>query len=91
MLGILHHLLVADQIPLVSIVHQLAEISTRWAILEWIPKQDSQFTELCRGRDKLYEHLTEEHFLAVVSTQFAVRNQARLPNGRTLWLVEATA
>jgi SAM-dependent methyltransferase len=90
MLGVLHHLLVADQIPMESIVGQLAQISTRWAILEWIPVEDSQFAELCRGREGLYRHLTEEYFVETISTRFAVRNRGCLPNGRTLWLVEKT-
>jgi SAM-dependent methyltransferase len=89
MLGILHHLLLADQIPLASIVGQLAAITRRWAILEWIPQEDPQFADLCRGRESLYGHLTENNFLDAVSADFVIRDQERLPNGRSLWLVEA--
>jgi SAM-dependent methyltransferase len=88
LLGVLHHLLLADQIPLASIVDQLALISRRWAILEWIPKEDDQFAGLCRGRDSLYAHLTENYFTEAVASRFAIRDQVRLPNGRSLWLVE---
>jgi hypothetical protein len=91
MLGILHHLLVADQIPLASVIDQLAEISTHWAVLEWIPKEDSQFAGLCRGRENLYAHLTEDYFVQILSGKFATRIREHLPNGRTLWLVEAIA
>jgi SAM-dependent methyltransferase len=91
MLGILHHLLMADQIPLVAILEQLREITTRWAILEWIPKGDSQFDELCRGRQVLYSHLSEEYFIQTLSRRFAVRDRNLLPNGRSLWLAESTA
>lgn len=89
MLGILHHLLVADQIPLPAILHQLRELSARWAIVEWIPKEDRQFDELCRGRQQLYRHLTEEHFVEELSSRFVIRERYQLPNGRSLWLVEA--
>jgi hypothetical protein len=89
MLGVLHHLLVTDQIPLPAIFEQVWEISKRWAILEWIPKEDSQFDELCRGRQELYSHLSEEYFLLALSKKFAVRDRNQLPNGRTLWLAEA--
>jgi 2-polyprenyl-3-methyl-5-hydroxy-6-metoxy-1,4-benzoquinol methylase len=91
MLGILHHLLIADQIPLPAIVDQLARISTRWAILEWIPQNDSQFLSLSRGRDSLYAHLSEEYFLQVLRGRFSIRERLRLPNGRTLWLAEKSA
>ena len=91
MLGVLHHLLVADQIPLAAILKQLSEITNRWAIMEWIPLQDSQFNELCRGRQELYSHLSEEYFVQELSKRFAVRDRDKLSNGRALWLVEAIA
>jgi hypothetical protein len=88
MLGILHHLLVADQIPLSAIIEQLWELTTRWAIVEWIPNDDSQFTELCRGRQELYSHLNEGCFVQTLSKRFEVNSRDQLPNGRSLWLVE---
>lgn len=88
MLGVLHHLLLADQIPLAAIIDQLAEISTRWAVVEWVPQGDSQFDGLCRGRQELYSHLSEDYFVQAISKRFAVQNREQLPNGRTLWLVE---
>jgi SAM-dependent methyltransferase len=88
MLGILHHLLVADQIPLAAIIEQLREITTRWAILEWIPKEDSQFDGLCRGRQELFNRLNEEFFVRIFSKRFTVRERCQLLNGRSLWLVE---
>jgi SAM-dependent methyltransferase len=91
MLGVLHHLLVTDQIPLAAIFEQVSTISKRWAIVEWIPKEDSQFDGLCRGRDQLYSHLTEEFFVQTVSKRFSVRDRRQLRNGRSLWLLETNA
>jgi SAM-dependent methyltransferase len=91
MLGVLHHLLVTDQIPLSAIFEQMWDISTRWAIIELIPKEDSQFDGLCRGRQDLYSHLSEEYFVQTLSKRFAVRDRNPLPNGRSLWLVEITS
>lgn len=91
MLGVLHHLLLSDQIPLASILGQLAAISKRWAILEWIPKEDDQFARLCRGRNSLYAHLTDDYFADAVSSKFAIRDRERLPNGRSLLLIEIFA
>ena len=62
MLGILHHLLVADQIPLDEIIDLLSEISTQYALVEWVPNTDTQFVGLSRGREPLYAHLDEELF-----------------------------
>lgn len=91
MLGVLHHLLVSDQIPLHAIISQLAEITTRWAVIEWIPKDDSQFVSLCRGREPLYSHLNESYFVQILAERFSIRSREPLSNGRTLWLVEKKA
>jgi ribosomal protein L11 methylase PrmA len=91
MLGILHHLLVVDQIPLAAIIDQIADITKRWAILEWVPQDDSQFSSLCRGRESLYDHLTETTFADALSALFKVHRREQLPNGRTLWLIEKAA
>jgi SAM-dependent methyltransferase len=90
-LGVLHHLLIVDQIPLAAIVGQLSEITTRWLIVEWIPQGDSQFVELCRGRDEIYRHLSEEHFVRTLFQSFAICKRVLLPNGRTLFLGEKLA
>jgi len=88
MLGVIHHVLVTDQIPLPSVIDQLSRITRRWLVIEWIPRDDSQFVDLCRGRESLYEHLDEEYFSNVISSWFTVRKRVPLPNGRTLFLLE---
>ena len=88
MLGILHHLLIADQIPLDGILTLLAELTRRWAIVEWVPKSDVRFADLCRGRHELYVHLDETSFLASAAPHFMLLKTEKLGNGRTLFLFE---
>ena len=49
MLGILHHLLLADQIPMADVAMLLASLTRRSSIVEWIPKSDVRYIDLCRG------------------------------------------
>jgi SAM-dependent methyltransferase len=91
MLGILHHLLITDQIPLPAILRQALQISKKWALVEWVPQGDSQFDGLCRGREALYSHLTEDYFAESLAQFGRVVNRQNLPNGRSLWLLEKTA
>jgi SAM-dependent methyltransferase len=86
-LGVLHHLLITDRIPLPAVLDQLASITSEWAVLEWVPKSDSQFESICRGREGLYAHLTEDSFSEEVSKRFVVHKHQRLSNGRTLWIL----
>lgn len=88
MLGVIHHMLLIDQIPLPAIFDLVRRLTTRWAVIEWVPATDSQFQQLCRGRQDLYGHLDEAAFLAAADQHFVRRLVENLPNGRSLWLFE---
>jgi 2-polyprenyl-3-methyl-5-hydroxy-6-metoxy-1,4-benzoquinol methylase len=88
MLGVIHHMLLIDQIPLPAIFDLVRRLTTRWAIVEWVPATDSQFRQLCRGRQEIYGHLDENAFLAAADQHFVRRMVENLPNGRSLWLFE---
>jgi 2-polyprenyl-3-methyl-5-hydroxy-6-metoxy-1,4-benzoquinol methylase len=88
-LGLMHHLLLSDQVPLKEIAHLMHELTQRWLIVEWIPATDPKFQELLRGRDHLYAHLNEEAFLSAFSTYFGRTLREPLKNGRVLFLLEA--
>ncbi len=70
MLGILHHLLLADQIPMADVAALLASLTRRAGIVEWVPKTDVRYIDLCRGRDELYQHLDEELFVDAIHPPF---------------------
>lgn len=88
MLGFIHHLLLAEQIPLPEIVAQLRELTTNWAIVEWVPAQDPRFRDLLRGRDALYAHLDEAAFAASLEPHFTQVRRTALPNDRVLFLLQ---
>ena len=87
MLGFIHHLLLAEQIPLDEIAGLLRELTTQWALVEWIPQTDPRFKDLLRGREALYGHLDEAAFLNAVARNFALERREPLPNGRVLFLL----
>jgi hypothetical protein len=89
MLGLIHHLLLSEQIPLAEIASLLRDLTTSWAIVEWVPATDPRFTDLVRGRESLYRHLTEPAFTAEISRHFTVVTREALPNGRVLFLLQA--
>jgi hypothetical protein len=89
MLGLIHHLLLSEQIPLHAIVALLRELTTSWAIVEWIPAGDPRFVDLLRGREDLYRHLDEAAFAQAIEMQFTVVLREALPNSRILYLLQA--
>jgi SAM-dependent methyltransferase len=88
MLGLVHHLLISDQIPLDEIAWLLSDLTQRWAIVEWVPASDARFAELVRGREQLYEHLNEAAFVTALEHYFVPTQKERLKNGRTVYLLE---
>ena len=88
MLGLIHHLLVADQIPLHEIAALLRDLTLKWALVEWIPATDPRFVDLMRGRDEIYGHLDEQAFLAAMKPHFMSVLNEKLSNGRVLYLLQ---
>jgi len=88
MLGILHHLLLADQIPMADVATLLASLTRRASIVEWVPKSDVRYIDLCRGRDELYQHLDEALFQKEFTRYFTIVSRQELSNGRVLFLFE---
>lgn len=89
MLGLIHHLLLSEQIPLGEIVGLVRELSTSWAIVEWVPSEDPKFIDLMRGRESLYGQLNETAFTTAIRELFTVAKRDALPNGRVLFLLQA--
>jgi SAM-dependent methyltransferase len=89
MLGLIHHLLLSEQIPLAEIVALLRELTTSWAIVEWVPASDPRFVDLLRGREDLYSHLDEAAFSVAIENHFTTVLRETLPNGRVLFLLQA--
>jgi hypothetical protein len=90
MLGILHHLVLADQIPMADVAGLLASLTRCSSIVEWVPKTDVRYIDLCRGRDELYGHLDEELFVKQFTRYFTIAAREELANGRVLFLFEKT-
>ncbi len=88
MLGILHHLLLADQIPMADVAALLSSLTRRWSIVEWVPRTDVRYIDLCRGRDELYAHLNEDLFVEQFTRHFNIMTREELSNGRVLFLFE---
>lgn len=89
MLGLIHHLLLSEQIPLGEIVGLLRELTTSWALVEWVPATDPRFVDLMRGRVTLYGHLSEASLAAAIGNCFTAVTREALPNGRVLFLLQA--
>lgn len=85
MLAILHHLLVTERIPLDEIVDLAAALTSRFALLEFVPPEDPMFRRIARGREGLFTHLTTDLFERCCARRFDLIDKKRL-GGTNRWL-----
>lgn len=87
-LALIHHLAISNNVPLPLAASFFAQCS-RWLIIEFVPKQDSQVKRLLATRADIFPEYTREGFEAAFSTCFRIRQSAPVPGSeRTLYLME---
>ena len=78
MLALVHHLLVTERIPLSEILALAADLTRDLLIVEFIAPDDPMFQRLTRGRDQLFEGLTNELFRTTCLQRFHIIRSRRL-------------
>lgn len=85
-LGLVHHLAISNNVPLLMVFNYLARL-TRHLIVEFIPKDDSQVQKLLASRPDIYANYTQQSFEDALSKHFAVKQSKPIPNTlRTIYL-----
>jgi len=88
MLALVHHLVVTERIPLAEVVALAADLTTDLAIVEFVGPEDPMFRRLLRGRERLYEGITEPAFEVCVRERFeVVRRQPLEGTARSIYLL----
>ena len=87
MLALMHHLLVNERVPLAAILQLAAELTTRWAILEYIDPKDANFQHIARGRDALHRDVTPESFERAAGGWFQIVDAAGISPTRRIYLL----
>lgn len=87
-LALVHHLAISNNLPLDYLVSFFAEIS-RWLIIEFVPKSDSQVRRLLASREDIFDSYTQDGFEQAFSAQFTIhRCESIAESERTLYLME---
>ncbi len=89
MLGVLHHLLITERVPLEEVIGVAAGLTTRWLVIEFIAPEDQMFQALTRGRGLLYTGLTRSAFETACGHSFVLVRSRQLPGmDRWIYLLE---
>jgi SAM-dependent methyltransferase len=89
MLGVIHHLLVSERIPLPEIIKLAAELTNDLLVIEFVAPDDPMFRRIARGRDHLFTDLTKESFEQTCNERFDTIRCERLDQtSRWLYLMK---
>lgn len=87
-LALIHHLAISNNLPLGNIADFFALIS-QWAVVEFVPKSDSQVKRLLATRKDIFDQYTEEGFEVAFSRKFELVEKEKLSGSeRTLYLLK---
>ena len=70
--GIVHHLVVTDRIPILSIIELLASLTKRNLIFEFVSNKDERFLDLANINIDLYQNFTKENFENLIQKSFKI-------------------
>jgi SAM-dependent methyltransferase len=87
LLALFHHLLVNERVPLPEIFALAAELTTQFAVMEYIDPADPQFERIARGRDSLHRELTRESFECAAGGFFQILEAYDVSPTRRLFLM----
>lgn len=86
-LGLLHHLLVSERIPLDEVPALISELEATWLLLEWIPPQDPRFREIAGANHALYQQLVAADLERCFEANFELVSRFTIGDGpRVLYL-----
>ncbi len=85
-LALIHHLAISNNVPLASVAQFFAS-AARWAIVEFVPKSDSQVKRLLATRKDIFDRYTEEGFEQAFGGYFTIEEKVPISGSeRTLYL-----
>jgi hypothetical protein len=87
-LAVIHHLAIANNVPLAGISDYFARLG-RHCIVEFVPKDDPKVQVLLKDREDIFAGYTLEGFEHAIEKSFAIQRREPLADsGRTLFLLK---
>lgn len=84
-LALIHHLAISNNLPLLSIAHYFSKFAP-YAIVEFVPKGDTQVDKLLSTRKDIFDKYTIEDFEEAFKAYFEIVEKAPIPKTkRTLY------
>jgi hypothetical protein len=90
-LALVHHLAIGNNVPLPMIASLFASLG-RWAIVEFVPKEDPMTQRLLASRPDIFPDYTLDGFRTAFAARFRIHEETPIADSlRTLFLLERRA
>lgn len=87
-LALIHHLAISNNVPLRNIAKLFSRM-TKWLVVEFVPKADSQVVRLLATREDIFTNYTQQGFEDEFSKYFSVVDIAPVPESeRIIYLMK---
>ena len=89
-LGIVHHLIVSERIPLEDILSLLSTLTKKNLIFEFVSNKDEKFIQIASVNINLYDYFTKEYFENLVTNFFKIKKIFNLKSNlnRHIYILE---
>jgi hypothetical protein len=88
-LALIHHLAISNNVPLPQVADFFAKIS-KWLVIEFVPKSDSQVQKLLVSREDIFPAYTREGFEDAFKQRFKICEAVNVREAeRVLYLMES--
>ncbi len=85
-LALIHHLRISGNWPLPHIVKLFADMSSNAALVEFVPRSDSQVQRLLRSRTDIFDDWTLEDVMKAFREKFRICNTIPIPDSERVLL-----
>lgn len=90
-LALVHHLAISNNVPLTQLASFFQGI-TRWLIVEFVPKEDSQVKRLLATREDIFPDYQQEGFEKAFRESFTIHKSVPIRDSvRCMYLMEASS
>ncbi|MEM9013647.1 MAG: class I SAM-dependent methyltransferase [Pseudomonadota bacterium] len=87
-LALIHHLAISNNAPLENIARLFASLS-KWLIIEFVPKSDSQVVRLLQTREDIFPHYNVDGLEKAFSDFYSIKKKEQIAGAdRILYLME---
>lgn len=88
-LALIHHLAISNNVPLERIAKFMSRVTSKWLIIEFVPKSDSQVKKLLANRQDIFDHYDQHEFERSFNLFFTIQEKSAIrESDRTVYLMK---